>query len=57
MAIYWHAPVRPSDFLPLCRVGLLKGWPSGWDGIDMGRYAYSIWPVVSLTLWLRRFDG
>jgi hypothetical protein len=23
----------------------------------MGRYAYSIWPVVSFMPWLRRFDG
>jgi hypothetical protein len=29
-AIEWHAPVRPSDFLPLSRVRLLKGWQSGW---------------------------
>jgi hypothetical protein len=38
----WHAPVRPSNFLPLCRAKLLKGWQSGWDGSKMGRYAYSI---------------
>jgi hypothetical protein len=23
----------------------------------MGRYAYSIWPVVSFMPWFRRFDG
>jgi ribonuclease HI len=39
--------VRPSYFLPLSRVRLLEGWQSGWDGSDMERYAYSIWPVVS----------
>jgi hypothetical protein len=52
-----HAPVRPSDFLPLSRVRLLEGWQSGWDGNDMGKYAYSIWPVVSFMPWVRRFDG
>jgi hypothetical protein len=55
--IEWHAPVRPSDFLPLSRVRLLESWQSGWDGSDMGRYAYSIWPVVSIMPWFRRFDG
>jgi hypothetical protein len=55
--IEWHAPVRSSDFLPMSRVRLLEGWQSGWDGSDMGRYAYSIWPVVSFMPWLRRFDG
>jgi hypothetical protein len=25
----WHAPVRPSDFLPLSRVRLLEGSQSG----------------------------
>jgi hypothetical protein len=24
---------------------------------DMGRYAFSIWPVVSFTPWFRCFDG
>jgi hypothetical protein len=42
----WHALVRPSDF-SLSRVRLLEGWQSGWDGSDMGRYAYSFWSVVS----------
>jgi hypothetical protein len=28
-SIEWHAPVRPSDFLPLSRVRLLEGWQSG----------------------------
>jgi hypothetical protein len=23
----------------------------------VGRYAYSIWPVVSIMPWIRRFDG
>jgi hypothetical protein len=50
----WHAPVRPSNFLPLSRVRLLEGWQSGWDVSDMVRYAYSIWPVVSFMPWLRR---
>jgi ribonuclease HI len=40
--IEWHAPVRPSDFFRLSRVRLLECWQSGWDGSDMGRYAYSI---------------
>jgi hypothetical protein len=40
--IEWHAPVCPSDFLPLSRMELLKSWQGGWDGSDMGRYAYSI---------------
>jgi hypothetical protein len=34
----WHAPVRPSDFLPLSRVRLLEGWQSGWDGSNMGSF-------------------
>jgi hypothetical protein len=55
--IEWHAPVCPSDFLNLSRVRLLEGWHSSWDGSDMGRYAYSIWPVVSFMPWLRRFVG
>jgi ribonuclease HI len=55
--IEWHAPVHPSDFLPLSRVRLLEGWQSGWDGSDMGKYAYSVWPVVSFMPWFRRFDG
>jgi hypothetical protein len=55
--IEWHAPVRPSDFLPLPRVRLLECWQSGWDGGDMGRYAYSIWPVVLFMPWFRRFDS
>jgi hypothetical protein len=45
--VEWHAPVRPSDCLPLYRVRLLQYWQSGWGDSDMGRYAYSIWPVVS----------
>jgi hypothetical protein len=32
----------PSDFVRLSRIRLLKGWESGWDGSDMGRYVYSI---------------
>jgi hypothetical protein len=52
----WHAPFRPSDFLPLSRVRLLEGWQSGWDGSDMWRYAYSIWPMVSFMPWVWRFD-
>jgi hypothetical protein len=52
-----HAHVRPSDLLPLSRVRLLEGWQSGWDGSDMGRYAYSVWSVVSCMPWSRRFDG
>jgi hypothetical protein len=55
--IEWHAPVRPSDFLPLSKLRLLEGWQSGWDGSDMRKYAYSIWPVVSFMPWFRRFDG
>jgi hypothetical protein len=55
--IEWHVPARSSYFLPLSRVRLLKGWQSDWDSSDMGRYAYSIWPVVSLMPWFRRFDG
>jgi hypothetical protein len=55
--IEWHAPVRLSDFHPLSRVRLLEGWQSGWDSSDMGRYAYSIRPVVSFIPWFRRFDG
>jgi hypothetical protein len=51
-----HAPARPSDFL-LSRVRLLEGWQSCWDSSDMGRYAYSIWPVVSFMPWFRYFDG
>jgi hypothetical protein len=43
----WHATVRLFDFLSLFRVGLLESWQSGWDCSDMGRYAYSIWPIVS----------
>jgi hypothetical protein len=54
--IEWHAPVFPSDFLPLSRVRLLEGCQSGWDGSDMGRCANSIWPVVSFMPWFRRFD-
>jgi hypothetical protein len=54
--IEWHAPVRPSDLLPLSRVRLLEGWQCGWDGRDMG-YAYFIWPLVSFMPWFRRFDG
>jgi hypothetical protein len=54
---YQHAPVRPPDLLPLSRVRLLEGWQSGWDGSDMGRYAYSVWSLVSFMPWLRRFDG
>jgi hypothetical protein len=46
--IEWHAPVRPSDFLALSRVRLLKGWQSGWDDSDMGRYAYSFWPGLGV---------
>jgi hypothetical protein len=49
--VKWHAPIRPSDFLPLSIVRLLEGWQSGWDD------AYSIWPVVSFKPWFRRFDG
>jgi hypothetical protein len=55
--IEWHALARPSDFLPLPRVRLLEDWQNGWDGSDMGRYAYSIWLVVSFMPWLRHFDG
>jgi hypothetical protein len=55
--IEWHAPVRSSDFLPLSRIKLLEGWQSSWDGSDMGRYAYSFWPVVSFMAWFRRVDG
>jgi hypothetical protein len=51
------APVRPSDFLSLSRVRLLEGWQSGYPSQDMGRYAYSIWPVVSFMPWFGRFDG
>jgi hypothetical protein len=43
----WHAPVQTSDFLPLSRARLLEGWQSDWNRSDMGRYAYSILPVVS----------
>jgi hypothetical protein len=49
--------VQKGDFLPLSRVRLLEGWQSGWDGSDIGRYAYSILPVVSFMPWFRRFDG
>jgi hypothetical protein len=42
---------------PLYRVRLLEGWQSGWDGSDMGRYAYSIWPVVSFMPWFKCFDS
>jgi hypothetical protein len=45
-AIEWHSPVRPSDFLHLSRVRLLDCWQIGWNCSDMGRYAYSIWPVT-----------
>jgi hypothetical protein len=38
-----HEPARPSDFL--------------LSSSDMGRYAYSIWPVVSFMPWFRYFDG
>jgi hypothetical protein len=55
--IEWHAPVRPSDFLPLSRAKLLEGWQGGWDGRDMRRYAYSIWPVVSFMPCFRRFNS
>jgi hypothetical protein len=55
--IEWNATVRLSDFLPLSKVRLLEGWQSSWDGRDMGRYACSIWPVVSFLLWFKRFDG
>jgi hypothetical protein len=41
--IEWHAPVWPSDFLPLSRVWLLEGWQSGW-------YTYFICLVVSFML-------
>jgi hypothetical protein len=53
----WHASVRPSDFIPLSRVRLLKGWQTSWDGSDMGRNAYGIWPVVSFMPLFKRFDG
>jgi hypothetical protein len=43
--------------LLLSRVRLLEGWQSCWDGSYMGRYAYSIWPVVSFMSWFRHFDG
>jgi hypothetical protein len=52
-----YAPIRPADFLPLSRVRLLEDWQSDWDGSDMGRYAYSVWPVVSFMPWFKRFDG
>jgi hypothetical protein len=55
-SIEWHAPVQPSDFLPLFRIRLLEGWQSGWDS-DMGSYSYSIWAVVSFMPWFSRFDG
>jgi hypothetical protein len=35
--IEWHAPICPSDFLPMSRVRLLEGWQSGWNGSDMGK--------------------
>jgi hypothetical protein len=44
--IEWHAPVRPSDFLPLFRVRLLEYKRSGWDGSDMGTYACSFKPFI-----------
>jgi hypothetical protein len=53
----WHAPVCTSDFLPLSRLRLLKGWHSGWDVSDIGNYAHSIGPVVSFMPWFRGFDG
>jgi hypothetical protein len=55
--IEWHSPVRPSNFLPLSRIRLLEGWQGGWDGSEMGGYAYSIWPVVSFMPGFRRLDG
>jgi hypothetical protein len=48
--IEWFAPVRPSDFLPLSRVGLLDSWHSNLCGRDMERYAHS----VSDALWAKR---
>jgi hypothetical protein len=53
----WHASVRFSNFLPLSRVRLLEGWQSGWDGSDMRKYVYSIWPVVSFMPCFRPLDG
>jgi hypothetical protein len=47
----------PSDFLPLSRVRLLNSWQSGWDGSDLERYAYFIWPMVSFMPWFRHFNG
>jgi hypothetical protein len=55
--IEWHAPVRFFDFLHLSRVRTLEVWHNGWDNSNMGKYAYSIWPVVSFLSWFRRFDG
>jgi hypothetical protein len=50
--IEWHAPVRPSDCLSLSTVRLLEGWQRDCDGIDMGRYACSNWPVILFWLGL-----
>jgi hypothetical protein len=38
----------------LSRVRLLEGWQGGWNGSDMGSYAYFIWPVVSYIPWFGR---
>jgi hypothetical protein len=52
-----HAAVCLSDLLFLSRIRLLEGWqPSSWDGSDMGRFAYSIRPVVSFMTWFSRFE-
>jgi hypothetical protein len=50
--IEWHAPVQSSVFIPFSRVRLLEGWQSGWNGSNMGRYAYSIWPLLYFCLGL-----
>jgi hypothetical protein len=55
--IEWHAPACPSDFSTLSRATLLEGWQSGWEGSDMVRNAYSIWPGVTFIPWFRRSDG
>jgi hypothetical protein len=39
------------DLCPQMKSYLLMDWQSRWDGADMGRYAFSIFPRVRLSPW------
>jgi hypothetical protein len=50
---FWNQNIYRNDFYPLAKIHLFEEWQKRWNIDEMGRFAFSINPNISLSPWFQ----